>query len=669
MQAIRVNSFSGIAPRVQNRLLGDNQAQIADNCRLLSGSLEPWDKPAQVTSNPLATGDVLSLFKMKSGASTNWLSWTRDVDCVPSLIAGDEEQRIYYTGDGEPRMSNYALATDGGGVMPASFFVLGVTEPLVAPTVVPAGGSGTLESRAYIETFVTQYGEESAPSPASTVASGYPDATWDITALNAVPANSGTISGATHSAGVVTVTVNTTKHLRVGEELTHASIVGMTELNGVHAITEVTDATHYKVVLTTTQTYTSGGTWARVAPHNVTGMTRRLYRAISGSYQFVVELPIATLTYVDAVAAADLGEVCPSIGWGMPPTDLVGLTVHPSGFLIGVAKNEICFSDPWHPHSWPVGYRQTTKYPLVGVGVFASSIVACTTGTPYILNGSHPDSLSSEQTEVLEPCLAKRTIVDVGTGIMYSSPNGMVFIGLSGASIATQDIFSRRDWQAVNPETLHCTYYDGMVIAMSSSPGATERSGFVFDSKRNTFSSNSIRATVTFADPEDGKLYLVSDGVLNEWNADVINSETFDWRSKVFKFTKPVNFGCGKVDADFDTLSSGQSADLAAQLAIDIAYNTATIATGITRGQLGDSMLDSLTLDGSLMRSNTYAVKSLRLSLYAKGVLKYTEVVTSDKPFSLPSGFKSTLYEIQLSGNVAVYGVEIAETAKGLSVI
>lgn len=66
--------------------------------------------------------------------------------------------------------------------------LLGVPAPSTAPTVSSAGGSGTLESRSYIYTWVTAYGEEGPPSNPSTVVSGYPNGTWSITVSN--PLNS-----------------------------------------------------------------------------------------------------------------------------------------------------------------------------------------------------------------------------------------------------------------------------------------------------------------------------------------------------------------------------------------------------------------------------------------------------------------------------------------------
>lgn len=61
---------------------------------------------------------------------------------------------------------------------------LGVPAPSVNPTLSVTGGSGTLESRAYIYTWETAYGEEGPPSPPSLTTSGYPDGTWTVTIPN-----------------------------------------------------------------------------------------------------------------------------------------------------------------------------------------------------------------------------------------------------------------------------------------------------------------------------------------------------------------------------------------------------------------------------------------------------------------------------------------------------
>jgi len=67
-----------------------------------------------------------------------------------------------------------------------------------------------------------------------------------------------TISGATSSGGYVTVTTGT--HGLVAGDAVHISgVVGMTDLNAIWEVYDCPLTTTFRVVLTTAQTYTSGG--------------------------------------------------------------------------------------------------------------------------------------------------------------------------------------------------------------------------------------------------------------------------------------------------------------------------------------------------------------------------------------------------------------------------
>ena len=666
MSVIKLSTFSGIAPKVENRMLPEGVGQISDNCRLLSGGIRAFSDKLKLATNLLKTGsNIKTIFRMTNGQYDYWLSWVTDVNCVRGQIAGDTLQRIYWTGENEPRMSDFMKATNnaGSGVMPAASFVLGVPAPLVAPTVSPSGGTGAAATRAYVETFVTAYGEEGAPSPVMLVTGKIDTTTWALTALNAAPINTSSISAVTIASGIATITTPSTKYLRVGEELTISGVVGLTDLNGSRIITEVTDATHIKVALTSAQSYTSGGTWTRAAPHNTAGMKRRIYRTLSGKYYFVAEMDVATTTYNDTLADTALGEEIPSVGWSMPPTNIKGMIPLPNGFNAAFAGNEIFFSEPWYPHSWPDKYRLACSFDIVALGAFGSSVVVGTKGVPYVINGTHPDSMSMEKTEVVEPCTSKNSMVDIGSGVLYSSPNGMVFIGVGGVDISTKNNYTHDEWALLNPATLRCNFHNGMVFGWHDI-NAELHTGFTFNMQTGTFSSTSLLIAASFVDPETNNMYVVKDGAIYQWDAHPYNDLTFDWKSKVFYQNRPINFGYAKIDANLDGVAEINAAVEASRVA-----NATVIAAGLTYGEFDHSMLDEYMLDGSVLTGGSiaeYSVKFLRFTAYANGVEKFTKPIDSNKSFSLPSGFKESRWEFRLSGNIPVYSATIAETATEL---
>ncbi|HEV7930615.1 MAG TPA: hypothetical protein VGP12_10855, partial [Nitrosospira sp.] len=197
MSAFRISGFSGLVPRLAKQLLAPNQAQVATNCDLTSGDLRPRNGPKAVFA-PVINNDIVSMFRMEKDGNEKWLAWDRDVDVARSPVAGNTSRRFYYTGDGEPRVSDYGAATEGTGPYPSGCFVLGVTPPLAAPAVSASGGAGAMVTRAYVYTFVTPWGEESKPSPAAT-ATGKSDAAWALANLDMSPPNSGIVTEATRN--------------------------------------------------------------------------------------------------------------------------------------------------------------------------------------------------------------------------------------------------------------------------------------------------------------------------------------------------------------------------------------------------------------------------------------------------------------------------------------
>lgn len=138
---LSVPMFKGEAPRISPRILPDEHAQEAINCRLLSGDLEGWRNFR--TESALCKGANVNTIYLMSGTS-HWLHWTDselaagavEVDVAKSSIAGDPTGRVYLTGLDVPRWTNVADATTGGsGCFPQVTHPLGVPGPTAAPII------------------------------------------------------------------------------------------------------------------------------------------------------------------------------------------------------------------------------------------------------------------------------------------------------------------------------------------------------------------------------------------------------------------------------------------------------------------------------------------------------------------------------------------------------
>lgn len=245
---IKFDSFMGLVPKVDPALLPVNAAQIATNCKLWSGAIDPYRAPL-VKFAPTKSGTMLSMYRMddREGGADVWLTWPFDMDAVRGIVV-DAHQRLYYTGEYEPRVTTYEMAASGSDTIdgadnypsgfgnsgtdyPLAFYALGAPNPLTAPVVSVSGGAAADVTRAYHYTLVNAWGEESGPSPATTLA-GKPDGTWSLLQMDAAPTNSGDIIGATAVGDLITAYTENMNWCRQGHRLTLASVTGMTDLNG-----------------------------------------------------------------------------------------------------------------------------------------------------------------------------------------------------------------------------------------------------------------------------------------------------------------------------------------------------------------------------------------------------------------------------------------------------
>jgi hypothetical protein len=691
---LKIAGMSGIAPKIAARSLPGMMAQIADNCKLFSTELDSWKAPLKVAT--ASKGNAVSLFRMvNTDGSDVWLNWLVDVDAARGPIAGDTTQRTYYTGAGEPRVTNLALATSGGD-FPFAWYVLGVYPPITAPSVSHSGGTGSAIARSFVYTFVTEWDEESQPSLPSAAYIGKIDGTWTVSGMDVAPLNSLSVTGASYASGKATLTVASTFGLRVGEVISVSSVTP-TGYNGTGlVITDVASGSIKYAVVSNPGNYSSGGTINRTAPHHSTNMTKRLYwtEIVNGQevFQFVAEIAVS-LTSTTVAGSTIPDEPVPSTFYEMPPTDMIGIVEMPNGMMAGFHGNELCFCEPFKPHAWPSIYRLSTNRVIVGLGVSESSVIAATKGAPYVATGTSPDSMSMMKVTGEWPCTSKRGVVSMPGGVFYPSNDGLIQIGPTGAGVASAAVFDRTTFAPYVPSSIFASKFQGRYFGWYQADLTTVR-GFIFDASAN---SSSLTATARFSadtttlvplsqrtnavwnDPETGDLYICIDADICKWDADPNNNLNYDWLSKVFVMPAPINYGAAKVEADFANLPT--PAQDASQASLDIAYNVAVFARADpyrastrTHGSMNGHVMNKYAMNAGDMHGRGANVTSINtrfvtFQLYADQKLVFTKTITSKRPFRLPGGFRTTDIEVRISGNVRTRYAELAGTMNQLGTI
>lgn len=537
MALVQIKTFGGISPKVSPRLLQDNQAQVATNCAVFSGTIIPLPGLGTTSATLTKTGTPKTIYRFGQDLISDanyWFHWTTDVDVARSQIAGDTSEWTFYTDGTLPKATYNTLALSGSDY-PTVSRPLGLPAPTAACTVTagtaPEGSTATPETRVYSYTLVSKesgYEFESAPATASA----------DVEVVPEQP-----------------VTVGNFAALPSGYNVTH----------------------------------------------------RRIYRSTAGTFLFVAEITAATTSYEDVKLAEDLGEEVPSLTWLQPPAELKGLINLPNGIMAGFKGRDVYFCDPYHPHAWPAQYQQSLDYPVVGLGRMDTTLAVLTTGSPYIIQGSHPDSMTVIKSDLEQSCVSKRSIVSFNGAVIYASPDGLVLLSSSGSKVITEQYFIRSQWQAFfKPESIHAYQHDLKYVAFYDT--GTAQGGFIYDTTSGVFTMHDIYATAGYNDLQNDKLFLTfADRAVKPWFEG--GGKSFVWRSKKFTFPKATSMACAQLDAE--------------------AY-------------------------------------PVTVKFYVDGILVDTEEVASRLPFRIASA-SGRDWEIQIEGDAEVFGFAMAQSMAELS--
>jgi hypothetical protein len=346
----------------------------------------------------------------------------------------------------------------------------------------------------------------------------------------------------------------------------------------------------------------------------------RIYRSQTSALgetelYLIHERSASTASFTDVVANNPIQELLQSIDYNAPPDGLAGLVAMPNGMMAAFMGKRLYFCQPYRPHAWPEKYILTTDYEIVGLGVFGSAVAVLTTGQPYIVAGTAPDTMSMEKMEVNLPCLSARGIVDMGYSVAYPSPEGLVIINTSGAQLVSRNLMTRDQWQRLTPSSFVASVYSGRYIASYTPAAGTSATIIVDLSGEQPFITHAdLHASAMFSRIEGGQLYFVSAGAIREWDAPSAPVGSYVWRSKLFALPSYGNFGAFLADAEAP--------------------------------------------DGS--------PPSFAARIYADGVLRAT-VPTINQPARLPSGFTARTWEIEIESNCRVTALAIATSPSELA--
>ena len=649
MQPITVANFKGCIPRVAPKLLPDNFAQDATNCDMRTGQLAPIKGMSQTRDAPIDIETRVTV-PSPSGLSTifknagSWMTWNIDVDIVKAQVS-DSNGRLYLTSrdvSDAPHETDLALFSGGYGLayrglgVPAPVSTLAIStkgDPAYGTTTVgtitgattAAGSDMIMTPTAHgltleVDDYITITNSSVEADEMTYILVSFHD---DVNGFLQINANlKGTSSN-------VSVSITRQKDAGVQATVSYVYTKVRTWPDGSTEESAPSDPSNIDDILNGQGVTLSGfDAWAGDGGGYLT-QTFRIYRLVSGvtggEFLYLDEIPYTQTTYEDYAGNDDDGyqlleagnDILETSGWLPPPTALEGLTQYSNGIVVGFVGNKLYVSEPYAAYAWPEKYTMSFDYNIVALATHDECLIVLTEAYLYVVTGLDPQSLSQTILPFEQACVSKRGVVETDVGVLYPSPDGLFLISGHTCRSVTENVFTREQWQALNPETLISFFYNDMYYGFFAGTGL----GIVFNFKKDPYIVNisipGMDINGGFLHAESDALYIASGDNIYTWGAG--SDLTYSWKSKVFRSGDAHNYSCGAVVADGN------------------------------------------------VTFRTYANHALSLELLADAeepvitekTMTYDGTIGGDEMFRLPGGYRAREFEFELEADCTVESVSI----------
>lgn len=340
----------------------------------------------------------------------------------------------------------------------------------------------------------------------------------------------------------------------------------------------------------------------------------RFYRSnpsnIGAAFQYVGEIAVGVANMLDDKRSEELEEECPSTTWAEPPANLRGLTEGPNGAHAGFFDNTLCPCENNIPYAFPLEYRKTVGWPIVGVGRFDQTYVVFTRGKPYYVSGADSASLSARAVDSNQACVSKRSIVNGDGWVAFASADGICKATASGISLVTGptglNLFDLESWRALVPSSIFAAEHDGCYLFHYDTGAAT--GCYSLDMATGKLTTVDATGTAFYRDLVTDTLYLASGTAIKSLYT-AGTKRTASWKGKKAVLPRYANLGWLQVDSEFES--------------------------------------------------------AVTVKLYRDGTLTDTKVVTSRAPVRL-SSVRALEHEVQVEGAAKVTSVTLASSAQEL---
>lgn len=446
---VTLSNFGGLMPRYSPHNLTTIAASKAQDVKLRNGRIEPWRELCPFAQAP--STNAMS-FHIHGCCPVFWDTPVQAAEVAPDW------GRFYITG----RTEDVEAVVLDCHCTP-TYYRLGVPTPLTPPRCSGLEDcSRTSDARAYVYTYMNEWGEESAPSPVSNIIT-VPDGTVVMVTGIALPPD--------------------------GYNITHANIYRASTGFRPDDVKQQKPLTDFLYVATIEFPSTIFSDNIRMANVNVALETQKTRMPPAGltnivSIEGVARLAGTTKNRVHMTENFELHN------WPVKYDLVLDSTI----IHMGCLDQKLYVTTDTMPYVIDVSSCEDMKcMPVMDAG-FPLPDIACKYASSALITPH---------------------------GYIYSTPLGLVLIDPEARyTIVTARWFSEDDWAAIQPDTVRLAYWEGFLFCVTDSVSfIIDINGDTYGDMRGAEMSTISDAPIDLKTDTVGKLFMLTDGVLSVWNS------------------------------------------------------------------------------------------------------------------------------------------------------
>ena len=597
---MRVTDFMGMAPSTIPTNLRDNYAQLAENCELYSGAIEPF-KRAKVLGHVVDINGVEKLTPSRTihKAGDIWVGFDDFTFICPDPQNRAGSDSFLYVQNGSLyRSSPRQIMKGTGGIK------VGIEAPLLPPVGVLLPGQGC------------------------------PPTSLLKTCYDGTPAEPETTEDCDPNADIPTLTTYRFTYMTACDEESAPS-----------------DPSNYVDVMNGDAVVLSDPS---VPPANA--VKRLWYRSMSTSkgevyWAYVGESSIADLLFTDNKCLFEVGEMLTTDNYNPPPFCLEGVALIGNTVTVLWSGNKFWLSEPKLPYAYKDLNGNTLRFDIVGMYEVTDAIespkvhydcVALTRGYAYTIACLLPEDLPAiQELQISKPALRPDAVAIGGGKVFYTTEAGIYSITGGNVQEVTS-MFTEVEWAEFRPHDQLLAYWDNRVWGFNPERGFVITVAVEDERRRSNFVVITKTVNAAYA-AVNTRLTMLNGNLLEEWGTGDGYMRGL-WRSKTYVqngLWSPVR---AKVCGTYERSPRGaQEAIKAYKLWQHTLRNTGSIAKFVARnpeqakyvhlfGRFDEDTTFSLTTEDTVVYQRVCPLSGQNFTLPRKrmGVDWWFEVTTTD---------------------------------------